>query len=681
MRTTMMIRSYFSICLWISLLLIAVPSLINAQEGRVGYGVFGDFNLNKHRVAFTGLPGVPSCCPKYETGNGTGLTAGVLLDIPFSVAWSLLLRASYVSHSSLVRADEATMIAVDGNPAPALIEHSIDARISSFGIEPMLTLSAFDRFRIMIGTHFGVNALSRFDQSERLVEPADVGTFENNLRVRNIVNNEIIPNASTIMASLLTGISYSLPMNDRGTLTLMPEIMYTHGLTPIVSSLSWKADAIRAGIAVKYTPERVVELPPPPVPVIHQPQPVVTEKIEHVRVPKLTAAITALGVDSDGIEQAVVALTVEEFMSEQTRPLLPYMFFAEGSSHIDNRYVTLTHEQSHNFSIDKLHDHHPLDIYYNMLNVIGMRLNEHPRTRITITGCNDGGVTEVGIAQLSRKRAESVRDYLVEIWGISPDRMIIRERNLPAKPTTSREAGASEENRRVEIESETWDIMAPVTTQNIERQVTPPLLRFKPVVESETGLHHWSINVRQGTEVMHDIKGDATPPEHVDWRMSPSFSAIEMSDASLHYRMSLADISGQKLNTPEAVIELDMRTIRTKVVERTADKEIRRYNLILFDFDSPNLNRSNLRMLQRVRSEISEDANVTISGYTDRMGDAAYNQKLSLERALNVANATNQTSATIKGFGETIELYDNTLPEGRFLSRTVEIIVETPIQH
>ena len=43
-------------------------------------------------------------------------------------------------------------------------------------------------------------------------------------------------------------------------------------------------------------------------------------------------------------------------------------------------------------------------------------------------------------------------------------------------------------------------------------------------------------------------------------------------------------------------------------------------------------------------------------------------------RALGIAGAS------VAGIGEQDPLYDNALPEGRFYNRTVDIVVETPVE-
>lgn len=76
----------------------------------------------------------------------------------------------------------------------------------------------------------------------------------------------------------------------------------------------------------------------------------------------------------------------------------------------------------------------------------------------------------------------------------------------------------------------------------------------------------------------------------------------------------------------------------------------------LFDFDKSNLTAKGKSTLNRVAKEIKETGatNVVVTGYTDRLGDAAYNQKLSQKRA-NTAKAYLQAQgvqANIKAVGK-----------------------------
>lgn len=75
----------------------------------------------------------------------------------------------------------------------------------------------------------------------------------------------------------------------------------------------------------------------------------------------------------------------------------------------------------------------------------------------------------------------------------------------------------------------------------------------------------------------------------------------------------------------------------------------------LFDFDKSNLTAKGKSVLNNVAKEIKENGakNVTVTGYTDRLGSAQYNLKLSQARA-NTAKAYLQAQgvkANIKAIG------------------------------
>lgn len=68
-----------------------------------------------------------------------------------------------------------------------------------------------------------------------------------------------------------------------------------------------------------------------------------------------------------------------------------------------------------------------------------------------------------------------------------------------------------------------------------------------------------------------------------------------------------------------------------------------------------------------------------VDGYTDNVGDKADNQKLSEERAQSVANwliahGIDRDRLTVKGYGESNPVADNTTPQGRARNRRVELI-------
>jgi len=103
---------------------------------------------------------------------------------------------------------------------------------------------------------------------------------------------------------------------------------------------------------------------------------------------------------------------------------------------------------------------------------------------------------------------------------------------------------------------------------------------------------------------------------------------------------------------------------------------------ILFDFDSYQLRDASERNLTNLAETLNkyEDTEILIAGHTDNIGDADYNQNLSLERANSVADYLAAENVgrgrfIIKGFGETEPVATNETPEGRQKNRRVEIAI------
>lgn len=103
---------------------------------------------------------------------------------------------------------------------------------------------------------------------------------------------------------------------------------------------------------------------------------------------------------------------------------------------------------------------------------------------------------------------------------------------------------------------------------------------------------------------------------------------------------------------------------------------------LLFDFNNAELKQSHEAELVRLASQLNKyDLNkLKIVGHTDDVGDAAYNQKLSEERAQSVANlflarGFKQENIYVIGRGSTQPYVSNTTNENRAINRRVAIVV------
>jgi outer membrane protein OmpA-like peptidoglycan-associated protein len=130
--------------------------------------------------------------------------------------------------------------------------------------------------------------------------------------------------------------------------------------------------------------------------------------------------------------------------------------------------------------------------------------------------------------------------------------------------------------------------------------------------------------------------------------------------------------------------ERELRQIQGVNVTRTSPGElnVRVQNEVLFDFNSAALrpaSRESLRQMADVFQKYP-DSTISVQGYTDWIGSAAYNKRLSVRRADAVADyleSLGVASARLEtlGFGKSHPQATNRTAQGRQLNRRVELHV------
>lgn len=692
---------------------------------RVKYGAYVGFNVNVHTANFNKLSGIPNCCPNFESGSGTGFNLGVVFEHRVARQWWVGSRVGVIFLNGTLTREEPTTILVENGPADGVFEHRLTGKFLHIAFEPSVLYNPIERVFISFGPRLGVNLTKSGEQVEMLVKPAGVGTFLDSLgndthkRTRNEYSGEI-PDALPFQAALHVGVGYQLPLNRRGNLVAVPEISYHVPLTELVKNTQWRVANLRMSVALKYAllpqtskdklfrRELNIDTLKIPSDIVAQNQIVVgvetsrrstvemedaileteilerTDTLFYPHRPKLTGDITAVGVDSTGREIPNPVFNIEEFISNRLDPLLNYIFFEGNSSELPPRYVRLSREESSvGAMIDSLSSESALDTYHNILNIIGKRMREHPNATLTLIGCNSGIGVEKNNLTLSRKRAETVRDYLVDVWGISPGNITVQARNLPENASTPiDEPDKIAENRRVEIYSDNEEILKPVFIQKIHRTANPPIVRFKLSAHAEAGLKRWDVEAWQSLAPKERFvrTGGEFLPQSLDWVLENDQHSIPKHPAPIHYSLRLWDSRNNDTHIVKQTAPIDVITVVRKRREQIEDYEIERFSLILFDFDKAEIVGSNSKVVDFIASRTRPESQIEIRGYTDRTGDEMYNQQLSERRALATKAALNRSDAVAIGIGERQLLYDNDLPEGRFYCRTVQVTVKTKVK-
>lgn len=408
--------------------------------------------------------------------------------------------------------------------------------------------------------------------------------------------------------------------------------------------------------------------------------------------PLLRATALTPTPEDDAIEEPLTKITMEEFPSDKIHSLLNYVFFDENSAYVPLRYKQLSSSKdTKDFAPERLVNRETLEVYYDILNVIGYRLQQSTKATITIAGCNAQSGFELHNTEISMRRAQAVQQYLAAVWRIPASRMLIEPRDLPEKPSKQGEINGDQENRRVEMYA-SWDIMKPVVLTDTLRDASPAVVRLRPQILDTAGVLRWRLFVEQSGRVLKRWSGSSysSLPHYLDWYISKKQNAVPLDTSVVQcqfevvYKYQSKPVSSRLLTIP-----VESVSIAEKRSKKTNDLAKNRYNLILFDVGSDRLSGVNERIVSSIRTTtlFATTSSVRILGYTDAVGAEDVNLMLSQHRAESAAQTLAVTpqmvrQLIIKGRGEALPLlYENETPEGRFYCRAVVIEIDTPIKY
>ncbi|MEJ5286211.1 MAG: OmpA family protein [Bacteroidota bacterium] len=709
------------ICKTILLFLITPLFVFGQKEQKpiFHYGGEVSLGLNLHFADFNKLQNVPSCCPKYFNTLGIGWNVAILLHRDLSNDFALQVRAGFNSEGATFLEREFignTSVKYETDPnqivlVPVDVDHYLKAKILGVYFEPSLMYNFYENFWVSLGVNFSNLILRKVDQKETIVNPDNI-TFIDGKKERNEYYDLDIPEAKKFLFRPAIGFSYDFELFENAYIS--PIVRFVIPLQNI-SNVDWKVSYLNFGLNARFP-----VYPPPEIRYYYDTlyirdtisvvvlglknervtlveskiggttkekvedgflfKTVINEKYkrEVPKVSQLTTDVKIIGKSRQGELQDNPTLIIEELETEEMFPLLPYVYFPTGEYDLTKTTMNLLDKaQTNNFDENTL-PWNTLRIYDNLLNIIGKRLKQNPRETITLVGCNSNTGLESNNLELSRKRAESVRDYLVNVWQIDPKRITIKARNLPEKMTNPNLIEGVEENQRVEIYVKNLNILQPIRLSQIQRTSNPPFVEVFPEVISDAPIKGWNITIEQGNSLLREYSG-VDLPNKIVWNVEEE--PIPRLEEPVVMKFSAVDIFDQK-SVSTKKINIEQKTIKKKREELLGDKKIEKFSLIVFDFDKAEILPQHIPILNEFKKKISPNSKVIISGYTDKIGEANYNKELALRRCLAVKNFLGlpDSQVVLEPIGNEVLLYDNELPQGRSYCRTVQIKIETPIK-
>lgn len=669
-----------------AIVIIAGNSLLSQEvtsERNIRIGMFGAGAMNMHTGQFSSYDGM-NICGTFEDGTGIGWLAGNSIEVPFGTKFSLFGRAFFhKADGDFVSTpkDQPRVSLDDGTLVYLSTEHQLKVSLDYIQIEALGAYYVSDKVYLAIGPGVAIPTQASYTQVEEIQQPFGI-TFRNGERSRPIASANFDDNPKTktnlrINVHALVGADLSIAEN----LFLSPEAGLIFPFTNVLSDNDWSVSTLHAGLALKYelgTPEKVVikELAP-------EPEPVVQAKFS----PSPIASIKAKSLLENGTMLEFAQVTVSEENNNNYVPLLPYIFFDAGDSELQNRYTTISSSQIDNFDESTLQDS-VISVYHNLLNIVGSRMQKNTNANLTVTGCLEPSEDGDNLKKLSSSRAQTIKDYLVKVWGISVARINTQSRELPEKISNRSITEGRQENRRVELSSSSPEILEPVRLITHNSEVNPKSIVMEPNVKYDENLKSWDIvaNYMDDTQLWSK-SGDGSPSISMRWDLDRNklieLARKDVNGNHISVKLKVVDNEGNSDEASTAVPIFYEKKSKYYDGVLVKDSVVERYNLVFFDYDMTLINKENENTFKTILSRINTNSSVSITGFTDKLGTDEYNKQLSIDRAKSVEAAIKERIVPekifSKGVGETL-IYDNDIPEGRFYNRTVIVEITTPLK-
>ncbi len=724
----------------------SLPSEISLKEG-IRFGISGHALWGLHNAQFRALvlpdPSRISCCSQnYMLTPRLGFSASVFGELPLFPQTSIAARLGISGLSASFLQQDSLLFGGGLNPVLGGISYHLQTSFLWLDIEPYFVFRPLPALFVQAGVGGKVALASAFEQFEQpylSVGPSiDIGPFPRRNEAKGSINGiaGFLPTASI-------GAGYEIPLANLGNSSLLiaPEI-FAH--VPLGSLIApeflraraanggqtqgfWTMIALKGGFSLRLAPAspqpnndalpqqkifpttpdstRLVSTVPaqifPKVDSTVAKKKTVESSSNQVSVPvpakpvfvsitgqRSNSAITEnfLRDSVNGREASPIQVT--ETLASRSRYVLNNIFFAPNSAQLDARYQRLEADKRGQFYLEDLADLEILQIYYQVLNIIGQRMNTHPKAILTLTGFADA-LQEKNDRDLAKSRAEVVRSYLISIWGIQSQRVIVKvgsSRTLMA--TNGDEILESEEQRRVEIQcNNSPEVLEELRFEYRIRAVEPPALRVRYTLPQDniagkadtyTLLATQLANEDEWTQKVKElfrnamVSADASGEIQAEWDLTnPKNQPVSRNQVILRL--------GEDVRTE---IPVQLESVEDKLQNKIADERIDSYTLFSFAYgtNAPLSGNSDaLRIIQQIKQTLKPGAIVIVRGYSDSRGNPATNLALSGQRAQSVANLIGFSGADVKGVGVT-NLSDNRLPEGRFYNRFVQVDIRTPLR-
>jgi outer membrane protein OmpA-like peptidoglycan-associated protein len=601
----------------------------------------------------------------FDPSTVHGIFGGVQLSLPelFSDHFGLSAQVAYQSMWGTMQASPVdTQATIDPYTGDSIsLDRNYQFALESQTLQLDLLASFHSKgWGISVGTGFGYRLNVQTEQTDHITGPGELRRKDG----PRIMTEGIVGIKKPFGFGITLAGSHAFPAGRR--VMLVPEIaVRAELLSPLKDAYIHRFN-LDAGLAVLFD---LAPAAPPPPQVVPPPP-----------VPRLFASIQLTSGAEGKKSEHVTVVRASDVLYRKYTPLLPAIFFSHDNATLPERYIHAPVPDADSL-LRSLRDMGILSLHHHNPDIIGMRMRTHADARLTLYG----STSQQELPALASTRAEAVRDYLVRRWNIAPARIAIASTGGPMRRSGEATEDGREENQRVEFASDDPEILAPIPSESIVREFTPPSIAMDPVMEAEAGVLRWAITIRQGGELVAHYAIDDTVTEDMDLTWHVDNSRIDSIPSPISVELTVEDSTGAIFTARDELPIVMERNSR--VVEQHGEEDIMRisYRLVAFDFNSADPGADHQSTLREIAGLIDAEAHIQVIGYTDRIGSEGYNVELSKRRAESVAaflrgilRARGMKTIPIidEAGGIDNERFGNDSPEGRVLSRGVLVVIE-----
>jgi outer membrane protein OmpA-like peptidoglycan-associated protein len=263
--------------------------------------------------------------------------------------------------------------------------------------------------------------------------------------------------------------------------------------------------------------------------------------------------------------------------------------------------------------------------------------------------------------------------------------MTIEARNLPAAASNNGSDKGRRDNQRVEIYSDFPDILEPIKSTYVEETSDTAILRVLPKIAAGYGVSRWRIELTGNGVPIASLSGEGDLSKSYPFDLKDIGLQKVASFNEIKASIEIVDGNGQTYQDAAAAAST-VRFVKREehIAKKSGYRVLEKYALVLFDFNSSYVKGNNMAIVEQIVERMKEfpEAEVEVVGHTDNIGKEDYNLWLSARRAKSVFDQIvagmriDVEKITHIGKGLYNPLYDNDLPEGRALNRTVTVSLE-----